>query len=177
MVLDLDLPPVGEQPSCDEIVIIRVEKMVTAPCLMRESICEIGILEDLRPIGHGSSRKTRQAAIDPVAGCAVEIPPHQIDCPKKFPNVRPVLPTKCLVCSHASAAGIFEWGKYPFGKFFREPDVVVQQERDFRLHLWDGTRKLPTFVGLTNCQDLDSFWRIQLLNHLMETFDPGVRRD
>ena len=86
MVLDLDFPVVVEEPSCDEVVVVGVEKVVAAPGLVREAIGELGVLQDLRSIRYCSARQTRQPTIDPVAGGAVEVPPHEVHGTEELPD-------------------------------------------------------------------------------------------
>jgi hypothetical protein len=47
VVLDLDLPVVVEEPSCDEVVVVGIEEVVAAPRLVREAVGEIRVLQDL----------------------------------------------------------------------------------------------------------------------------------
>jgi hypothetical protein len=76
MVLQLDLPVVAEEPAGDKVVVVCVEKVVATPCFMREGIGEVGVLQDLRTVGHCSPRQTGQSAIYPVACCAVKVSPY-----------------------------------------------------------------------------------------------------
>ena len=86
MILDLDFPVIVEKPSCDEVVVVGVEEVVAAPGLVREAICELGVLQNLRSICYRAARQTRQPAVDPVAGGAVKVPPHEVHGPEELPD-------------------------------------------------------------------------------------------
>lgn len=47
VILDLNLPVVVEEPSCDKVVVVGVEEVVATPCLVCEAIGELRVLQDL----------------------------------------------------------------------------------------------------------------------------------
>lgn len=81
MILQLNFPVVREEPSRDEIVIVGIEEVVAAPGLVSEAVGEILVLENLGAICHGASGEAWQSTINPIARCAIEVSPDEVDCP------------------------------------------------------------------------------------------------
>jgi hypothetical protein len=108
VVLDLDLPVIVEEPSCDEVVVIGVEEVVAAPGLVCEAVGEFGVLQDLRSIRYCTAGQAGQATIDPVAGSAVKVSPNKVHGTEELPNVVAVYTAKLLVCSDTTHSRILE---------------------------------------------------------------------
>jgi hypothetical protein len=66
VVLDPGLPLIGDQPSSDEVVVVRIE-LKFAPPLSLEAIKEQGTLQNLRSEGTRASGHARCATIDTVS--------------------------------------------------------------------------------------------------------------
>ena len=146
----MDLPVVVEEPSGDEVVVVGVEEVVAAPCLVCEAVCEIGVLQDLRSVRYCSARQAWQTSINPVAGRAVKVPPDEVHGAEEFPYVGAVHATELLVGPYTSHPRVLKGGQKPFAKLFWQPDIVVQQQRDLRLDLWDRPAQLSALVGLAH---------------------------
>lgn len=68
----------GYRPPGDEIVVVGVEVIPAKPRLVGETVGEGLILKHAGPIGHRSTRKTRESSIHVCTSSAVEIPPLQV---------------------------------------------------------------------------------------------------
>lgn len=172
MVLNLDLPTVVEEPSRDEVVVVGVEEVIAAPCLVREAIGEFRVLQNFRPIRYCSARQAWQATVNPVAGCAIEVPPDQIHGAEELPHVGAIYAAKLLICSDASHFGVLEGSQEPFVELLWKPDIIVQQQRDPGLDLRDCPTQLATLIGLADRQYLDALGPAHLFDHLVDTLDP-----
>ena len=62
--LDVRAPSVADHPTGEELVVAGVELVLPKPVVMRETVEELGILENDGTVSGGSPRKTGKTAIN-----------------------------------------------------------------------------------------------------------------
>jgi len=134
MILICDPLIMRYQPSRNEVIVVRVELVLTKPFLMRETVNKCVILQDLRSIGNCSTRQTRQATVHVHTSCTVEVSPFQVKsaevAPKSLPQIRSFCTPKPLIRTNAPITLVFQRGQHPWQQLFRPRDIIVRENRD-----------------------------------------------
>lgn len=184
MILELDLASVREEPSGDEVVVVRVQSVFLytkrkwrTPFLVGELSHELGILENHAVVHDSSARQARQATVDPIAGCAVEVTSFQIGRAKKIEEVALLSPANRLVGAHTPDGVVFKRRQDPRHERRGQFHVVIEQKSEFGRHTRQHSADLKTFVGVRYALDVDWDPRGRGIDRLLNRGAERIDRD
>ena len=155
-VLDARLPSVRQHPSCHEIVVISIQLILLTPIFVREAVGKGGILQDVRSICDGPARETGDAAVQVGRGRDLKVPPFQIECAEKVPQIRFLGAAEPLTRPYATDIRPFKAGQHPLKDGGGPGHIVVSKDCDLGLHLGDGLAHLTALVGMRHAEGTHS---------------------
>lgn len=158
ILLDPNLPSLGEQPARDECVIACIEQITAPPVIMRKLIKECGVLQDRSPISGRASREALHPAIEVVSACDAPITPAEAARREPFPDrVMGVCGEACaLEGSDAADLRAFEAGEDERHEFGRPEDVVVGEDYDGAGGARDAVGHLLAFTRVGDADDAEA---------------------
>jgi hypothetical protein len=153
MVLHVRLPAVGDHPAGDEVVVVRVELILTEPpFLVGEASGELFVLQDVRAIGHGATGHARHPAIH-VRGCrTVKVAPFEVQSAEEaVDSLRDggrLGSSKPLAGHDATKLVVLKGSQHPQERLARPGNIVIRKHNDLGRDFGDGTCHLTSLVGL-----------------------------
>jgi len=166
--LHIGAPTVRDHPPCKELIVTRVQLVLSQPVVVCEAVQKFGVLEDDSPVGSRSPRQAWDTAVDMTGGGDFDVANGKAECGKNFPD-RHRLPhwLNALACTNASNLLVLETGQ-DRGKQGRGPNgVVVGEEDDVGGGVFDTVAHLKTLVGEWYRQDAYPLW-VDLVGKVLE---------
>lgn len=149
VVLNPCLPLLRDQPASHEIIVVRIELILT-PALSLEAFQEQRALQNIGAKGARAARHAGGPSINPVGCRDLEVSSLNVCSPQPVVNSGHNRTRSdsldSLTRANASDFRIFEWSQQPGQNCARPRDIVVCHDYDGRLDLRDGFADLDPLV-------------------------------
>ena len=157
--LHVGAPAVADHPPGEVLVVARVELVLPEPVVVGESVQELGVLENDRPVGRRTTRETGETAVDVSRGRNLDVPDGETERGENLPDGH-VLADRlhALGCADTTDLLVLKAGE-DVRKHGRGPDgVVVSEDDNVGGAVFDAVRHLEPLVGEGDGQDTNALW-------------------
>lgn len=153
MILHVNVPIMIDQPSCNEVVIVSVELVLTKPpLLICEATCEGRVLDDFGSIRAGTSGEAWNASIDVTRCRTVEVSTFEVQSPKEVVDALREVGVLCtsesLTCHHTTETVILHGSQEIVESLAGPVDIVICEDSDKSGHFGDCSSHLASLVCL-----------------------------
>ena len=141
-------------PAGDEVIIIGVEgpELIEEEALVSEALDELGVSEDLGPVGRGAPRYNKHPGIHCVCSPDFKVVTLEVQRTEHVPEgldvEARVSAADALVCANDANARVFEGREHGGKKPCRGPkDVVIEKNSDLCAHVLQTVCDLDPLVS------------------------------
>lgn len=161
-ILELNFPAVANNPTCNEVVIVRVQRTeeTEEESFILEFRPEGRVSEDLSAICCSTSGDDEDTTVD-VVGCSYfEVVALEVEAADEVPEALEVdsswFADDTLVCTDDTDVDIFEGCENGGQKIGRRPeDGGIDTDYDLSLDVWHGVADLDALIASALLYDLD----------------------
>ena len=149
----------ADHPSCQILVVSRIELVSAQPEIMSESVKELGVFEDDGAVGGCTAGEAREASVDVGGGGDFNVSDGKTECSENFPDCHAIADRLHSLRSADTTYFLILKASEDIGQHCRGPNgIIVGKDNDICGGVLDTMGHLEPFVGVGNGEDTDTIW-------------------